>query len=332
MAYNIQPISLEQTIAALRGGGDRTANAIEAGQAGVAQSQAAELEKRKAALAQRIQEAGLVKGSELGLANVEPQRELTPAVAELFVKQNQPKKTQPMLSQEDLKAEIDEANSVRRRMGLPPMNGQAILNSPDAMTQDKALNRMRRDLQRESQLYATLTGPERQVQADVSKNFDLYQDINSALESVTRLYSPDYVGPVGLGSLSQAGQRVGVNSTPEKGEFYAGLDAFRNAIMKARSGGAVTDGEASRVLGELPDKNTGAVDFEARLGRAIKLWGTILAEKKRLSKGMLNDDILAPVSWTAPVRNQPAPQTSQQSSRLEQIRAEKARRAAQGGK
>ena len=83
MAYNTQPISLEQTIAALRGGGNNAANAISAATKGYDQAQEQGLAARKAALAKRMAEAGLVKGSELGgLASdagmsIAPDRELS---------------------------------------------------------------------------------------------------------------------------------------------------------------------------------------------------------------------------------------------------------------
>lgn len=326
----INQVSLEDTIKALRGGGNTAANAMDSARQGYQRAEDQNIEARKAALQKRIAEAGLMKGSDVGLPAEEAQRELTPEVAGLLIKKNTPVAPKmQLLPPEAVQADIDEHNALMKRLGRAPISGKAILAATDPMQQDKALNRLKRDQQAAISLYSVESGPERAAQADVLKKFQDYQDINAAFQAAVENYNPEYVGPV-AGRAGPVEQNLGIDATDQRGKFFAGVAAIRNSVLKARSGGAVTPQEADRVNRELPDQNTAPVEFEARMSRAINLYNSIMAEKKRLARGGLDSDLLAPIEWN-PAKRASAPvaaPVAAEVNELEALKAERARRQA----
>lgn len=92
-------------------------------------------------------------------------------------------------------------------------------------------------------------------------------DILSQVGRIRDAYHPGFVGPVSgrVGGISQA---TGIPVPLRRGgeaTFRSRVAALRNQILKARSGGAVTEGEASRLLEELPIPSDPSGVFERKL-------------------------------------------------------------------
>jgi hypothetical protein len=104
--------------------------------------------------------------------------------------------------------------------------------------------------------------------------------IGAQIATIEKAYSPAYVGPV-AGRMGGARETLG-NITQQEVQFRAEAAALRNVILKARSGGAVTDGEAQRFLDEMPTVNDPANVFEQKL-RNTKKWFEDLSRSKRQS-------------------------------------------------
>lgn len=239
MAYNIQPISLEQTIAALRGGGDRTANAIEAGQAGVAQSQAAELEKRKAALAQRIQEAGIFKGSELGQLpeqaglSLAPGREVSRDLVSDIMTRTAPKEKSEGLGTYTR----DQLLNISANL---PTAGQALfLAGAEGLPKDKAFNAALRNagiygplaLATEKKDYQQNTDPARLKTNMFARQSSTGNDILNTLDE-----------KYGSGLVDQFPMFDQLKSEDRK-KFDQGVELFANSILRPETGAVINASE-----------------------------------------------------------------------------------------
>lgn len=246
MAYNIQPISLEQTIAAMRGGGDRTANAIEAGQAGVAQSQAAELEKRKAALAQRIQEAGIFKGSELGQLpeqaglSISPEREVSKDLVSDILTRTAPK----AVTGSDVPA-ITKEEALKLSATLPPAVQAQFL----ASVVDKKLRP-----EQVANLGARLGSAQRML--DLSTEKKDYQQNTDPARLKTNMFARQ--SATGNDILNTLDEKYGSGlvdqfpmfeqlKTADRKNFDQGVEMFSNAILRPETGAVINTSEYAGV-------------------------------------------------------------------------------------
>jgi len=95
---------------------------------------------------------------------------------------------------------------------------------------------------------------------------DLIYDVGllKQLGDVRSGFRPEYVGP-GIGLARGLARKGGMIRGRQEGAFRASLAGIRNQILKMRSGGAVTPGEAQRLLDELPTENDEATNFMSKL-------------------------------------------------------------------
>lgn len=238
MAYNIQPISLEQTIAALRGGGDRTANAIEAGQAAVAQSRAAELEKRKMALTQRIQEAGIFKGSELGQLpqqaglSIAPDREVSKDLVSDILAKTAPKASSSVVP-------ITREQALKISSTLPAGAQAQFLAGSEGLSSDKAAN-----------LAARLSGIH--LPLEVSKEKMGYQQNTDPARLKTNMFARQ--SATGNDILNTLDEKYGsglVDQFPmfdqlkseDRKKFEQGVELFANSILRPETGAVINASE-----------------------------------------------------------------------------------------
>ena len=100
------------------------------------------------------------------------------------------------------------------------------------------------------------------------------------INRVREAYQPNYVGTV-KGRLKGV-QQATMGIPKAEASFRSNLAAIRNQILKLRSGGAVTDGEAQRMLEELPTVNDESAVFESKLDSFENTFRT-LAETRRFN-------------------------------------------------
>lgn len=108
-------------------------------------------------------------------------------------------------------------------------------------------------------------GAEKLKPPTASERGDLIYDIGllKQLGDVRTGLSDQFVGP-GKGLVGKGLQMAGGMSKKESG-FRASLSSIRNQILKMRSGGAVTPGEAQRLLDELPTIDDPPRAFRSKL-------------------------------------------------------------------
>ena len=94
---------------------------------------------------------------------------------------------------------------------------------------------------------------------------DLIDDVSmlKQIGDVRSLFGPNYVGP-GHGIVGRGTQMVGA-MTRKESMFRGALSGIGNRILKMRSGGAVTTGEAQRLMDELPTLNNPPGVFQSKL-------------------------------------------------------------------
>ena len=238
MAYNIVPISLEQTIAALRGGGSRMANAIDAGQAGVERGQAAELEQRKAALAKRVQEAGLFKGSELGQLpqqaglSIAPDRELSKDFVSDIMSRTSAKPTSSVVP-------ITREQALKISATLPSGAQAQFLAGSEGLGPDKAANLAARlsgihlplEVSKEKMAYQQNVDPSRlKTNMFARQSASAHENLNQIEETY------------GTGLLDQIPMLEQMKSQDRK-KFDQARTLFANAILRPETGAVINKGE-----------------------------------------------------------------------------------------
>ena len=87
------------------------------------------------------------------------------------------------------------------------------------------------------------------------------------LNVVRDMFKPEFVGPL-KGRVSNVKDMLGVLG-PSEAVFRSQFQEFKNELIKARSGGAVTPQEADRLEKEISNFNVSPDVYLARLERAI---------------------------------------------------------------
>lgn len=130
----------------------------------------------------------------------------------------------------------------------------------------------------------------------------LLTQINRARES----YSKAYVGPL-RGRMEGAKQKL-VGLPKEEASFRSNLAAIRNQILKLRSGGAVTEGESSRLLEELPTVNDAPSTFASKMDSFEQTFRTLAENRRYVLSGLgigLDGIPSLPAPYVAPERPNP---------------------------
>ena len=122
--------------------------------------------------------------------------------------------------------------------------------------------------------------PNASEREQLTADFGLLDQIGRVRQS----FRPDFVGPL-AGRQSGVKQRVGLPLRAGETGFRSALAAIRNQVLKLRSGGAVTDGEAARLLEELPTAENTPADFEAKINEFERTYRTIATARRENMSG-----------------------------------------------
>lgn len=95
--------------------------------------------------------------------------------------------------------------------------------------------------------------------ASVDQSVGMLDDIERLLPSMG-----GSIGPMD-GRVAKARITTGVGASPELAEFDAQLTGLKNAVIKATTGAAMSEPEAKRIMGQLPDLSQPEAIFKARL-------------------------------------------------------------------
>ena len=129
--------------------------------------------------------------------------------------------------------------------------------------------------------------------AAVDQSMGMLDDIERLLPRMGR--------SIGLvdGRISKAKLATGAGVTPELAEFDAQLTGLKNAVIKATTGAAMSEPEAKRIMGQLPDLSQPEAVFKARLATTRKNLDTLKRRTIELSGGSVAPSGAAPKALTA---------------------------------
>lgn len=129
--------------------------------------------------------------------------------------------------------------------------------------------------------------------AAVDQSMGMLDDIERLLPKMGR--------SIGLidGRVSKAKLATGAGVTPELAEFDAQLTGLKNAVIKATTGAAMSEPEAKRIMGQLPDLSQPEAVFKARLATTRKNLDTLKRRTIELSGGSVAPSVAAPKALTA---------------------------------
>lgn len=99
------------------------------------------------------------------------------------------------------------------------------------------------------------------------------------LNKVKENYSPRYTG-AGQSLLGGMAQFTGIGAEDQRGDFITNLASIRNTILQLRSGAVITDGEARRLLEELPSSLRSDPDFQTRIRNFEGVLNQIVASRQ----------------------------------------------------
>lgn len=107
------------------------------------------------------------------------------------------------------------------------------------------------------------------------------------LESVNNIrttFSPKFVGPL-KGRVGGVQQKTGLGLDKGEGQFRSTVAGLRNTVLKLRSGGAVTDGEAARLLEEIPVVTDPSEVFKDKLNQFEHVYRTVASAHRDIISG-----------------------------------------------
>jgi hypothetical protein len=84
------------------------------------------------------------------------------------------------------------------------------------------------------------------------------------VSNINKLFRREFVGPL-AGPRGRIAMRSGVGLRPGEAEFRGGLAIFRNAVINALSGAAVSESEAARMRQQIPQEDDPPEVFRAKL-------------------------------------------------------------------
>lgn len=314
------------------------AEIVQAGQQGFQQGAEHDQEAKLAELKQRIDQAKLISNKSLGEApaslglNLPPEGEVgTQLGTDILnnITKLRAQTTKPTLGGAPLTPEAIEALGTQIDL-KDPTSGAAFRQSAGTLSAEKASQLAARymgiasgNANIKGQPARTALGKELSpLPTPVTEQTDALRDIAFNLQTLNGKFKPEYVGP-SAGRIGSLEQTTGLGASPDATAFYQAAAGLQNAILKARSGGAVTVGEAGRLLQEVPNKNS--KDFAGRLQRTTDIFNQMIQAKNK-AYGSYSD--YTPIN---PVNSQPTtPVAAANTTGLptrEDIAAERARRA-----
>lgn len=115
--------------------------------------------------------------------------------------------------------------------------------------------------------------------AGVDQSLGMLNDIESLF--------PDMKGSIGVfdGRMARAKLASGVGIDPRLAEFDAQITGLKNAVIKATTGAAMSEPEAKRIMGQLPDLSLPEAVFKARLETTRRNLETLKRRTIELSGG-----------------------------------------------
>lgn len=119
--------------------------------------------------------------------------------------------------------------------------------------------------------------------AGVDQSLGMLDDIDRLFPSMT-----GYIGPYD-GRQAGAQLATGLGVTPELAEFDAQLTGLKNAVIKATTGAAMSEPEAKRIMGQLPDRKLPEAVFKARLATTRRNLEVLKKRTIELSGGSVPD-------------------------------------------
>jgi type II secretory pathway pseudopilin PulG len=104
------------------------------------------------------------------------------------------------------------------------------------------------------------------------------------VNDIREAFKPKFAGPASgrIGAITQA---AGVFKRPGESQLRSRLAGMRNQILKLRSGGAVSDGEAGRLLEELPTTLDPSDVFLTKLDQFESTYRTIANARRDVMSG-----------------------------------------------
>lgn len=118
------------------------------------------------------------------------------------------------------------------------------------------------------------------------------RSVLSLMGDIMKDYTPARMKEIGFLSGRWKTLREGVEGGDREFALFAQqVNALRNTILVMRSGAQVTEGEAARVLAELPSLDTPPSSFEARMKGTHRELSTILANREAVAYGRTPPEI-----------------------------------------
>jgi hypothetical protein len=259
------------------------------------------LEMRKAAFAQKLQEAGLFNSQEVGQlasdagVNLMPNRNVNSTVVDKLAELAQKRQTSKDAAAKKVSdmapldpAEVEATAKAIELSGSP--NAKALADayrqSAPKLSSEKGGNLGARYVGIATQSGTAASQPMRTAQGDALKNIDIPNNASATAAQIVADFNPAFLGPTrGRTAKFQemAGNNIpGVNPVGEQeSRWRAAVANMRNTNVKEFAGSAVSGSEWSRVKQALPDETMAAPQFIARYNRAADVFNSILDSKEK---------------------------------------------------
>lgn len=227
-------------------------------------------EARKEALRQRIEEAGILKGSDLN--------NLIPAL-------NAP-------AEREFKDDVIQPLALMARAKDPNEAQRAKIELQKAETDLRAAGEKRRREQFEFEKEQRTKPSLKQTDRDALNTIN---EVALNLQDIAENYSPGFTG-FSDNLTTGAKQFTGIGANDKASTFRQATSALRNVILKARSGAAVTPSEAQRLMSELPDAKFSDQDFVSRFNNTVRKFNQLIESRRKTYENVQD----VPELFTAP--------------------------------
>lgn len=117
------------------------------------------------------------------------------------------------------------------------------------------------------------------VPAAQSAELGDFENLVQQVGIVKNTFKPEYVGMYDS-RMQQLKQTTGFGASEGAATFKASLGAIRNKLLNLLSGAAISPAEYDRLLQQLPNENSGEVDFKAKLNSFEQNLHGVIASRK----------------------------------------------------